>query len=57
MKNFGSFVFFLIIQIEWTENDIHTFTEALEKFHDDWTQIANYVHRSEQMLIVEERFL
>jgi hypothetical protein len=33
---------------EWTENEIHAFAEALEKFHDDWTQIAEYVHRSEQ---------
>lgn len=36
------------IQIEWADNDIHVFTEALEKFPDDWTQIANYVRRSEQ---------
>lgn len=39
---------FKFIEIEWTDNDIHVFTEALEKFPDDWTQIANYVRRSEQ---------
>ena len=44
----GKKVFFEFIKIEWTENDIQTFTEALEKFNDDWTQIANYVQRSEQ---------
>ena len=36
------------LKIEWKENEIHAFTEALEKFNDDWTQIAKYVHRSEQ---------
>ncbi len=41
------FIFF-VIEIDWTENEIHAFTEALEKFNDDWTQIAEYVHRSEQ---------
>lgn len=39
---------FALIKIEWTENDIQAFTEALDKFNDDWAQIANYVQRSEQ---------
>jgi hypothetical protein len=39
---------FFLMKKEWTENEIHAFAEALEKFHDDWTQIAEYVHRSEQ---------
>lgn len=39
---------FLESKIEWTENEIHAFTEALAKFNDDWAQIANYVRRSEQ---------
>ena len=34
--------------IEWTENDIDAFTEALHKFSDDWPQIAHYVRRTEQ---------
>ncbi len=41
-------MFFQWKKKEWTENEIHAFTEALEKFNDDWTQIAEYVHRSEQ---------
>ena len=39
---------FILIKKEWTENEIHAFAEAIEKFHGDWTQIAEYVHRSEQ---------
>jgi hypothetical protein len=34
--------------LEWTENEIQAFTEALDKFNDNWKQIAEYVHRSEQ---------
>jgi hypothetical protein len=34
--------------IEWTENEIAAFTEAHNKFNDDWRRIAEYVHRSEQ---------
>ncbi|CAF0787976.1 unnamed protein product [Rotaria sordida] len=33
---------------EWTEHEIDAFTEAFHKFRDDWAQIAQYVHRSEQ---------
>ncbi len=33
---------------EWNEAEIHAFTEALDKFNHDWTQIAEYVHRSEE---------
>jgi hypothetical protein len=37
-----------LIFLEWTENEIQAFTEALDKFNDNWKQIAEYVHRSEQ---------
>jgi protein associated with RNAse G/E len=33
---------------EWSEVEIHTFTQALEKYHHDWTRIAECVHRSEE---------
>ena len=33
---------------EWTNDDIRTFDEALEKFGDNWSQISEYVHRTEQ---------
>jgi hypothetical protein len=36
------------IKKEWTEHEIDAFTEALHKFKNDWRQIAEYVHRSEQ---------
>lgn len=39
---------FCPLKIEWKESEIHAFTEAVEKFNDDWTQIAKHVHRSEQ---------
>ena len=36
------------IKIEWTEHEIDAFTKALHKFGNNWSQIAEYVHRSEQ---------
>jgi len=42
------FYLVLFVFLEWTENEIQAFTEALDKFNDNWKQIAEYVHRSEQ---------
>mgnify|MGYP002383978656 FL=1 len=44
------FEVFLMLQfnLEWTENEIQSFREALQKYPDDWTRIAEYVHRDEQ---------
>ncbi|CAF0840416.1 unnamed protein product [Adineta ricciae] len=33
---------------KWTEAEAEAFTQALDKFNHDWTQIAEYVHRSEE---------
>lgn len=32
---------------KWTDEEIQKFNEASEKFQDDWTQIAEYVQKSE----------
>ncbi len=40
--------FFWIFLEQWNETEIHAFTQALDKFNHDWTQIAEYVHRSEE---------
>ena len=37
-----------VLFLEWTENEIQAFTEALDKFNNNWKQIAEYVQRSEQ---------
>jgi hypothetical protein len=42
------FYYLFQLKIEWTENEIDAFTEALHKFKNDWRKIAEYVHRSEQ---------
>ncbi len=48
-KSFRLFCFFFLIFLEqWNETEIHAFTQALDKFNHDWTQIAEYVHRSEE---------
>ncbi|CAF3900416.1 unnamed protein product, partial [Rotaria magnacalcarata] len=33
---------------EWTEHEINAFTEAYQKFPNDWLHIAEYIRRSEQ---------
>jgi len=38
----------IIFILEWTEHEIDAFTKALHKFSNNWPQIAEYVHRSEQ---------
>ncbi len=42
------FVITICFLEEWNETEIHAFEQALEKFNHDWTQIAEYVHRSEE---------
>ena len=40
-------MFEFILEV-WNETEIDAFTQALDKFNHDWTQIAEYVRRSEQ---------
>ena len=40
-------IFFLILE-EWKDVGVDTFVQAVDKFNHDWTQIAEYFHRSEE---------
>jgi hypothetical protein len=40
-------ILFFVLE-EWKDIGVDTFVQAVEKFNHDWTQIAEYFHRSEE---------
>jgi hypothetical protein len=41
------YMFFLFLE-EWKDIGVDTFLQAVDKFNNDWTQIAELFHRSEE---------